>query len=78
VRGEVDEHVSGEKDSKTGLPVISLYTRHKKAPDNADLADVDLLIFDIQEIGLRYYTYATTMVLAMKAAKAAGKKNADS
>ncbi len=74
VRGEVDEHVSGEKDKKTGLPVVSLYTRNKKAPDNADLADVDLLIFDIQEIGLRYYTYATTMVLAMKAAKAAGKK----
>jgi len=74
VRGEADELLSGEKDSKTGLPVISLYQKNKKAPTNDDLADVDLLIFDIQEIGLRYYTYATTMVLAMKAAKAAGKK----
>lgn len=74
VRGNFDEHVSGEKDDKTGLPIISLYQKNKKAPTIEELADVDLLIFDIQEIGLRYYTYATTMVLAMKAAKAAGKK----
>lgn len=74
VRGNFDEHVSGEKDDKTGLPIISLYQKNKKAPTVEELADVDLLIFDIQEIGLRYYTYATTMVLSMKAAKAAGKK----
>lgn len=74
VRGKFDEHVSGERDGKTGLPVISLYQKDKKAPTIQELSDVDLLVFDIQEIGLRYYTYATTMVLAMKAAKAAGKK----
>lgn len=74
VRGAEDEFLSGEKDAQTGLPVISLYQKNKKAPSVEDLADVDLLIFDIQEIGLRYYTYATTMVLAMKAAKAANKK----
>lgn len=74
VRGNFDEHVSDERDDKTGLPIISLYQKDKKAPTVEELADVDLLIFDIQEIGLRYYTYATTMVLAMKAAKAAGKK----
>lgn len=75
VRGKEDEFLAGgEKDKKTGLPVISLYQRKKKEPTTEDLADVDLIIFDIQEIGLRYYTYATTMVLAMKAAKAAGKK----
>lgn len=74
VRGKFDEHVNGEKDDKTGLPIISLYQKNKKAPTVEELSDVDLLIFDIQEIGLRYYTYATTMVLAMKAAKAAGKK----
>lgn len=74
VRGKVDDFTSGEKDAKTGLSVISLYQKNKKAPTLEELADVDLLIFDIQEIGLRYYTYATTMVLAMKAAKAAGKK----
>jgi uncharacterized protein YbbC (DUF1343 family) len=75
VRGKEDEFLDGgEKDAKTGLPVISLYQRKKKEPTIEDLADVDLIIFDIQEIGLRYYTYATTMVLAMKAAKSAGKK----
>ncbi len=74
VRGKFDEHVSGEKDDKTGLPIISLYQKNKKAPTVEELSDVDLIIFDIQEIGLRFYTYATTMVLAMKAAKAAGKK----
>lgn len=74
VRGKLDEHVSGEHDEKTGLPIVSLYQKDKKAPTEQELADIDLLIFDIQEIGLRYYTYATTMVLAMKAAKAAGKK----
>lgn len=74
VRGELDEHIANGKDEKTGLPIISLYQKNKKAPTTDELADVDLIIFDIQEIGLRYYTYATTMVLAMKAAKAAGKK----
>lgn len=74
VRGKVDEHVADGKDSKTGLPIVSLYQRKKKAPDEKDLVNVDILIFDIQEIGVRYYTYATTMVLAMKAAKANGKK----
>jgi uncharacterized protein YbbC (DUF1343 family) len=74
VRGNFDEHVSNDKDDKTGLPIISLYQKNKKAPTVEELADVDLLVFDIQEIGLRYYTYATTMVLAMKAAQAAGKK----
>ncbi|HRP68262.1 MAG TPA: DUF1343 domain-containing protein [Turneriella sp.] len=73
VRGALDEHVDDEKDTKTGIPIVSLYQRKKKAPTNEDLADVDVLIFDIQEIGLRYYTYASTMVMAMKAAKSAGK-----
>lgn len=74
VRGKVDDHVSDGKDTKTRLPVVSLYQRKKKAPDAEDLKNVDILIFDIQEIGVRYYTYATTMVLAMKAAQANGKK----
>lgn len=74
VRGKVDDHVADGKDSKTGLKVVSLYQRKKKEPGAEDLRDVDILIFDIQEIGVRYYTYATTMILSMKAAKANGKK----
>lgn len=74
VRGKVDEHLGDGKDAKTGLPIISLYQQKKKAPSDQDLADVDIVIFDIQEIGVRYYTYASTMVLAMKAAKANGKE----
>lgn len=73
VRGKVDEHVADGKDAKTGIPVVSLYQRKKKAPSEEDLKDVDILIFDIQEIGVRYYTYASTMAMSMKAAKAAGK-----
>jgi len=73
VRGAVDEHVADGKDSKTGIPIVSLYQRKKKAPSEEDLKDVDILIFDIQEIGVRYYTYSSTMAMAMKAAKAAGK-----
>jgi uncharacterized protein YbbC (DUF1343 family) len=74
VRGKVDEHVGNSKDAKTGVPIISLYQRKKKAPSREDLADVDVIIFDIQEIGVRYYTYASTMVMAMKAAKESGKR----
>lgn len=73
VRGKVDEHVADGKDTKTGIPIVSLYQRKKKAPGDEDLKDVDILIFDIQEIGVRYYTYGSTMAMAMKAAKHAGK-----
>ncbi|MBV6493377.1 MAG: hypothetical protein LDLANPLL_01393 [Turneriella sp.] len=73
IRGALDEHVGDEKDTRTQVPIISLYQRQKKAPTEEDLADVDVIIFDIQEIGLRYYTYASTMVMSMKVAKSAGK-----
>ncbi len=73
VRGKVDDHVADGKDTKTGIPIVSLYQRKKKAPSDEDLKDVDILIFDIQEIGVRYYTYGSTMAMAMKAAKSAGK-----
>lgn len=59
------------RDALTGLPVVSLYGK-KRAPDRADLRDVDLLLFDIQDVGSRTYTYTSTMAASMKAAKAAG------
>lgn len=54
-RGNADagEHVGDAKDAKTGIPVISLYGNHKK-PTADDLKDVDVLIFDIQDVGVRF------------------------
>lgn len=73
IRGEKDEeNLKDDTDPKTNLPVISLYKSDKKAPSDDDLKGVDALVFDIQEIGVRYYTYASTMVYAMKAAAKAG------
>jgi uncharacterized protein YbbC (DUF1343 family) len=55
------------RDQATGVPVVSLYGK-KKEPSAADLADVDLLLFDIQDVGARFYTYIYTMHYAMQAA----------
>lgn len=60
-------HISSEKDERTGLPVISLYGKNKK-PTAEQLSDVDVLLFDIQDVGCRFYTYISTMSLAMEAA----------
>jgi uncharacterized protein YbbC (DUF1343 family) len=53
-------------DAKTGLPVISLYGKHYK-PTPADLQGLDLVIFDIQDVGARFYTYISTMHFVMEA-----------
>ena len=68
-RGTADagETVSNGLDQATGVPVISLYGK-KKEPSAADLADIDLLIFDIQDVGARFYTYIYTMHYAMQGA----------
>ena len=57
-RGTADagETIRDSKDQKTGLPIISLYGKNKK-PTADQLADVDVLIFDIQDIGARFYTF---------------------
>lgn len=67
-RGTADagEQVKNSRDSKTGLPVISLYGNNKK-PRSSDLKDVDLVIFDIQDVGVRFYTYISTMHYVMEA-----------
>ena len=64
------EHVEGEADALAGVPVLSLYgkTEATLTPKPADLAKLDVLIFDIQDVGSRYYTYAATMALCMRAA----------
>lgn len=53
-------------DAKTGIPAISLYGKHHK-PSQEDLADVDLMIFDIQDVGVRFYTYINTLQYVMEA-----------
>ncbi len=67
------EKVSNQVDAKTGLPIISLYGKTKK-PTADMLADVDVLIFDIQDVGLRFFTYVSTMHYVMDAAAAYGKR----
>ena len=58
--------VGDDVDAKTGLPVISLYGKHYK-PTPADLKGIDVLIFDIQDVGARFYTYISTLHYVMEA-----------
>lgn len=59
-------HVADDIDTKTGIKAISLYGKHSK-PTAADLADVDVMIFDIQDVGVRFYTYINTLQHVMEA-----------
>lgn len=74
VRGEAEagEAVASTTDPKTGIPIVSLYGSKKK-PSAADLADVDVLFFDMQDVGARFYTYVSTLGLVMEAAAEQGK-----
>ncbi len=73
IRGVLDQEKIGDtKDKKTGLPVLSLYGE-RRAPSPEQLADLDALVFDIQDIGCRFYTYIGTMRLCMEAAAKAKK-----
>ena len=76
VRGEAQDMigVDDDHDRRTGIPVVSLYgeTFESLAPSAADLADIDVLVVDLQDVGSRYYTYIWTMVLALEAAFKAG------
>ncbi len=67
-RGTADagEHVNNGMDKKTGLPVISLYGDHKK-PTAGDLEDIDVLVFDIQDVGVRFYTFISSLEYCMEA-----------
>ncbi|MDA7837001.1 DUF1343 domain-containing protein, partial [Salibacteraceae bacterium] len=67
-RGKADagEKVESGKDLKTGLPIVSLYGSHKK-PSAEDLMGVDIMVFDIQDVGARFYTYISTMTYVMEA-----------
>ncbi len=67
-RGNADagETVKDGKDSRTGIPIVSLYGDNKK-PSATQLKDVDVILFDIQDVGARFYTYISTMYYVMDA-----------
>ncbi len=67
-RGDADagESVDHSKDKKTGLPIISLYGNNKK-PTKEQIKDIDIMIFDIQDVGVRFYTYLSTLHYVMEA-----------
>ncbi|WP_423779095.1 exo-beta-N-acetylmuramidase NamZ family protein [Croceibacter atlanticus] len=73
-RGQADagEKVNDSKDTKTGLPIISLYGNNKK-PSVEQLNNVDVIVFDIQDVGARFYTYISTLHYIMEACAEQGK-----
>ena len=68
-RGNADagEKVSNYTDEKTGIPVVSLYGQ-KRRPDEKDLSEIDVMIFDIQDVGVRFYTYISSLETYMLSA----------
>jgi uncharacterized protein YbbC (DUF1343 family) len=59
-------HINSGMDTETGLPIVSLYGKHRK-PSAEDLKGVDVVVFDLQDVGTRFYTYISTMSLVMEA-----------
>ncbi|MDD5657887.1 MAG: DUF1343 domain-containing protein, partial [Elusimicrobia bacterium] len=73
-RGGADEHVGDSVDAVTGLPIYSLYGKGHLRPSAKELEGIDVLVFDIQDVGARFYTYLTTMGLCMEEAARNGKE----
>ena len=75
-RGKADagEHVGSSVDPQTGIPIASLYDGKRRAPAKEVMDSIDVIVFDIQDVGLRYYTYYCTMFDMMNAAQAEGKE----
>lgn len=67
-RGTADagDNISNSTDAKTKLPIVSIYGNHKK-PTAEDLVDVDIVVYDIQDVGVRFYTYISTLQYVMEA-----------
>lgn len=75
-RGSADagEHVSSSVDAATGIPIASLYDGKKRMPSADVMAKFDVIVTDLQDVGLRYYTYYVTMLRLMNAAAEYGKE----
>lgn len=74
-RGTADagEHVQNERDKQTLIPIVSLYGKNKK-PRPEHLQDIDVVVFDMQDVGARFYTYISTMHYVMEACAEQGKE----
>ena len=74
IRGDAMDgvEISDEVDPKTGVPVYSLYLAEDRGPTPEMLKDVDVIVYDLQEVGGRTWTYVSTMALSMQAAKRKG------
>ena len=72
-RGKADAgaNIKDGRDEKTGIPILSLHGKHKK-PKKENLAEIDLIIFDIQDVGARFYTYISTLHYVLEAASEQG------
>jgi uncharacterized protein YbbC (DUF1343 family) len=66
-------HVADETDARTGIPIISLYGKKNK-PSKEDLADIDILIYDLQDVGVRFYTNINALSRLMEACHESGKQ----
>jgi uncharacterized protein YbbC (DUF1343 family) len=75
LRGDADagEKVGNSVDAKSGIPIISIYGKNNK-PTPEQLQDIDLMVFDIQDVGCRFYTYISTLHYVMEACAENGKK----
>jgi uncharacterized protein YbbC (DUF1343 family) len=73
IAGHADEKLSSSKDASTGLPIHSLYGEHLRPTDDM-LNGIDALVFDVQDAGVRFYTYTTTMGYCMEEAAKRGIK----
>ncbi len=70
---EAGAHIASSIDAKTGIPIISLYGKNKK-PTPEQMSDVDVVLFDLQDVGCRFYTYISTLHYVMEAAAENGKQ----
>jgi len=70
---EHGEHVNAGVDTRTGLPVVSLYGENRK-PSHETLGDIDLVLFDMQDVGARFYTYISTLFYVMQSSAENGKE----
>src|SRR5712692_3253043 len=76
IRGDVQDNMietSHAIDRKTGLPIYSLYSETRE-PTEAMLRDIDVIVFDLQDVGTRIYTFVYTLANCMRAARKFGKK----
>lgn len=75
-RGNADagEHIKSSVDQKTGIPIASLYDGKTRMPSKTVMDNIDVIVTDIQDVGLRYYTYYCTMIDLMNAAAKYGKE----